>query len=484
MKNLLFSLLAVFIWFNTGTANPKIHHELQSRLDQLSDNSRLNIYILFNDHLNLSDFSDISYDTPRQERRNIVVSRLINYADVYQRNVREYLDVKSSEGIISGYEILWMTNSLVLSATADVINDIAEFDNVKLICFDPEFPSEMLHDSKQPSPPFIEAMPNQTTVAPEPGVVLMKADQVWALGNRGTGVIVANADDGFYWKHPDLVRNMWQNLGEDANNNGKTLEIVTGTGSTFDAGDLNGVDDDGNGKIDDLIGWDFTNNNYNVTAASHGSATMGHVVGDGTGGTQTGVAPGAKGIPMRNGSGEAAQHLAFQYALQMGADVTTSSLSWKWYFNPKPNYSQMRLITDIALAGGMVITNSTSNDGGSSSAPVPLNISTAGNCPPPWLHPEQLKRGNVSGVIGVGNVVCQTDVIATSSPSGPATWGNWDLWGAYTYPTDSSHKDYPYSRVAPVELPDSMGLLKPDISAPGNGSTSTAGSGTGYQSFS
>ncbi|MBK8551574.1 MAG: S8 family serine peptidase [Ignavibacteria bacterium] len=43
--------------------------------------------------------------------------------------------------------------------------------------------------------------------------------------------------------------------------------------------------------------------------------------------------------------------------------------------------------------------------------------------------------------------------------------------------------DYPYSRVAPVELPDSMGLLKPDVSAPGEGSRSTyVSSGTGYGS--
>ncbi len=484
MKAAFLVVIALLITGNSFSKSPKIHEELQARMDQASENTRLNIYVLFNEHLTLNDFSFISYDTPKDERRRIVIERLQSYADNYQRNVREYLSTKTSEGSVNGYEVLWLTNSIVTSAPSQVINELAGFDNVKMICFDPEFPSEMLHDSKQPSPPFIEAMPNQSSVAPEPGVVLMKADQVWALGNRGTGVIVANADDGFYWKHPDLVRNMWQNLGEDANNNGKTLEIVTGTGSTFDAGDLNGVDDDGNGKIDDLIGWDFTLNSYNINAASHGSATMGHVVGDGTGGTQTGVAPGAKGIPMRNGSGEAAQYLAFQYAMQMGADVTTSSLSWKWYFNPKPNYSQMRLVTDMTLAGGMIITNSTSNDGGNSSAPVPLNISTAGNIPPPWLHPEQLKRGNVSGVIGVGNVVCQTDVIASSSPSGPATWGNWELWGAYTYPIDSSHKDYPYSRVAPVELPDSMGLLKPDVSAPGNGSTSTAGSGTGYQSFS
>ena len=80
----------------------------------------------------------------------------------------------------------------------------------------------------------------------------MKADLVWALGNKGRGVIVANADDGFWWKHPDLVNGIWQNLGEDANNNGMTVLIQSGTSSTFDPGDINGIDDDGNGKVDDM----------------------------------------------------------------------------------------------------------------------------------------------------------------------------------------------------------------------------------------
>lgn len=484
MKSIIPILLVCLVSAVELYANPKIHFELAKRMQTASENSMINTYILFNNYLRLNDFSDIPYDTPRSRRRNIVVNRLKAYSEEYQRNVRTYLDSKILEGSIASYDVLWIANSIVVSAPPSVIEDIAAFDNVQMICFDPEFPSEMLHDSKQTASPFSWQFSDQSSMPPQPGITLMKADQVWALGNRGRGVLVANADDGFFWRHPDLVRNIWQNLGEDVNNNGRTIDILAGTGSVFDAGDLNGIDDDGNGKIDDLIGWDFTSNNYNVTAASHGSATMGQVLGDGTGGTQTGVAPDARGIPMRNSSGEAAQHLAFQYAVEMGADVITSSLSWKWYFSPKPNYSLMRQITDMSLAAGVVHTNSTSNDGGSSSAPIPLNISSAGNCPPPWLHPEQLRRGNVSGVIGVGNVVCQTDIIATSSPYGPATWGNWQLWGAYTYPVDPNHMDYPYSRVDPVEMPDSMGLLKPDVSAPGNGSTSVSGSGTGYQSFS
>jgi len=172
----------------------------------------------------------------------------------------------------------------------------------------------------------------------------MNADDCWALGNKGQGVLVANADDGFHWRHPDLVKGVWQNLGEDANNNGMTIIWGSGTTSQFDAGDINGVDNDANGKIDDLVGWDYDANTYNITASSHGSATLGHVVGDGTGGTQTGVAPLAKSILMRCGSINTTNLLgAFQYGVARGADIVHSSLSYKWGFNPKPDYSLFRL---------------------------------------------------------------------------------------------------------------------------------------------
>lgn len=487
MKKLILILSLFFFSYTAYSNSPKIHSALQQKMDETTDNSFIQVYILFENHLTLNDFSDIGYDTPKQERRKIVIERLQNYASINQRNVRDFLELKKSQSTIENYEVIWLTNSILTSATADVINGLTDFENVKMICYNANYPDGQLLDSKQISAPFIEAIPDiNTLVAPEPGVVLMKANQVWALGNNGSGVLVANADDGFWWKHPDLVHGVWQNMGEDINQNGRTVDFQSGTGSTFDAGDVNGVDDDGNGKVDDLIGWDFTTNAYNITTSLHGSATLGHVIGDGTGGTQTGVAPGSKCILMRNNSGEAQQILAFQYAVQEGAEVITSSLSWKWYFNPKPDYSLMRLATDMSLAAGVVHTNSTSNDGNNqTSAPIPMNISSAGNCPPPWLHPEQLRRGNVSGVIGIGNVNCVSDVIESSSPYGPATWGNWSLWGAYSYPIDPNHKDYPYSYSAPVEVPDSMGLLKPDVSAPGGGSTSTyVSSGSGYAGFS
>jgi len=483
MGKIILSLI-IFLITNqiTFSDSGKIHPDLRDRMSKANPQEKIPIYIVFDKHMTLRDFDDISYDTPKKERRRIVIERLQNFSNNYQREVRDYLAPLASQKVFAdNYEIIWMNNIIAIKATSDIINKLAaDYNKIQLICYDAEYPVEMLWDDPLIPVPFqIPAYESPTAI--EPGITLMRADLCWAQGNRGKGVLVANADDGFWWKHPDLVNGVYQNLGEDANHNGVTVIWASGTGSTFDAGDVNGVDDDGNGKIDDLIGWDFTTNSYNITTASHGSATLGHVIGDGTGGTQTGVAPHSKCLLMRNGSGQTQQMAAFQYAFLMGVDIVTSSLSWKWNMSPKPDYSAMRLITDMSLAGGMLHTNSTSNDGNSYGAP--LNISTAGNCPAPWRHPDQTKVGNLSGVIGVGNVECASDVIYSTSPWGPSTWGNWALWGTYTYTIDPSHMDYPYSRVAPVE-PDSMGLLKPDLSAPGQNSISTyVSSGTGYGTF-
>ena len=77
-------------------------------------------------------------------------------------------------------------------------------------------------------------------------------------------VILASVDLGVNFSHQDLKNNIWQNLAEDADGDGHTIE---GSGSNWylDPGDLNGIDDDdwdnnSNTFIDDLIGWDPSGN--------------------------------------------------------------------------------------------------------------------------------------------------------------------------------------------------------------------------------
>ena len=89
------------------------------------------------------------------------------------------------------------------------------------------------------------------------------APQAWAIhkGENGTSpVVIAINDTGVDWDHVDLLNNIWQNLSEDADRDGHTIEY-NGTQWVLDPGDLNGIDDDRNGFIDDLAGWNFINSN-------------------------------------------------------------------------------------------------------------------------------------------------------------------------------------------------------------------------------
>ncbi|HEY6437975.1 MAG TPA: S8 family serine peptidase, partial [Ignavibacteriaceae bacterium] len=478
-------LISVIIIFsadvNAQSHQSKINPYLQTVLLDAGSNEMIDVYATMKDQYSFEDLRMQTTFLPKKEKQKEVVRILRLFASEKQQAVRSFLENSKQQNLVSKIDILWAANTIVFSAVPEVIYYLAEnFDEIDEIRYSPEIDEKFLKDPTEEVQTFYPPQPGDNPPPPQPGLTLINAPAVWAAGDSGQGVLVGNLDDGCDWDHPDLVHNIFNNLGEDFDNDGHTLEW-NGSAWVFDPGDVNGVDNDSNGYIDDFIGWDFWNGDNNVyyASSSHGTQTSGIVCGDGTNGTQTGVAPRAKLLPLRP-NGEVQYWLAQQYAVAMGADIITSSLSYKWYFSPQPNYPMFRQLNDFELVAGVVHTNSTSNDGGNlGSAPIPFNISAPGSSPTAWIHPDQTLVGGVSSVIGVGNVLASTDLIVSSSPYGPSTWEDLQInHPSYPYPVPLAYQDYPYET-----LPGSIGLIKPDVSAPGNGTTSTV-NGTGYGSFS
>ncbi|MFM7052003.1 MAG: S8 family serine peptidase [Planctomycetota bacterium] len=105
------------------------------------------------------------------------------------------------------------------------------------------------------------------TVNNDPGVsgADSRAHLAWDVFTGDPNFVIAVIDDGTNNTHPDLAANMWSNPGETPGN---------------------GVDDDGNGRIDDTWGWDFysgDNSPYNTKHGTHTAGTVGAVGNNGVG---------------------------------------------------------------------------------------------------------------------------------------------------------------------------------------------------------
>lgn len=143
------------------------------------------------------------------------------------------------------------------------------------------------------------------------GLNSVGAPEAWAAGYTGAGITVAVIDTGVDLDHPDLVENIFVNEGEIAGN---------------------GIDDDGNGFVDDVHGYDFANRDADPNDVhGHGTHVAGTIAADDNGFGATGVAPDATILPIKvlgdNGSGSSLDVAAgIRYAADMGAHVINLSL--------------------------------------------------------------------------------------------------------------------------------------------------------------
>lgn len=171
-----------------------------------------------------------------------------------------------------------------------------------------------------PQTPAILSAQTQLAVTPDWGQTMVEANAVWTQSVGGSGVIVAVIDSGMERTHPQLKDQIFVNPGE------------TGVDSLGRDKATNGVDDDGNGFIDDVSGWDFDMNRAPVSdGTGHGTHVGGIIAAAHTSGSQVrGLAPQAKLLPLDfmddSGSGNISDAIrAMYYAAAMGAKVVNAS---------------------------------------------------------------------------------------------------------------------------------------------------------------
>ncbi|MBT6982047.1 MAG: S8 family serine peptidase, partial [Candidatus Marinimicrobia bacterium] len=145
-------------------------------------------------------------------------------------------------------------------------------------------------------------------------------------------MVVGIVDNALDWDHSDLVGNLWQNLGEDADGDGIVI-VQSGNTWVFDPGDENGVDDDNDGYIDNFIGWDVAfDDNDPVPPSSqydHGTSVSGcvsAVTNNNNGISSVGWSVKLMGINSTNDPGFVTHgYNGILAAAQMGADVINCS---------------------------------------------------------------------------------------------------------------------------------------------------------------
>lgn len=208
-------------------------------------------------------------------------------------------------------------------------------------CPEVEFvePNRPIRPLNRPNDPFFSRQWGMHNTGQEVNGTTGTADadidalEAWEFRTGSVDVVVAVIDTGVDYVHPDLEANIWRNPGE-----------IEG----------NGLDDDGNGYVDDVVGWDFVDEDpYPTDAYNHGTWVAGTVAASGN--NALGVA-GLNWISQvmvlrimdAFGDGDTVNAIrAINYANQMGADVIT--LAWE-----DDGYSQS-LKDAIAASDALVI---------------------------------------------------------------------------------------------------------------------------------
>jgi subtilisin family serine protease len=271
----------------------------------------------------------------KEEKGQYVFETLVSIAARTQTDLRNYLDSQSVD-----YQSFYIVNAVwVKGGTLDLAQTLSAREDVAAITANHTF---------QLDPPIDEKPSTDAPQGVEPNISFVKADQVWAMGYTGQGMVVADDDTGLDASHPAILPHYRGCL------NPPSCSEIDHNYNWYDAFAPGNV-----------VPWD----DY-----GHGTHTAGTMVGDDGGGNQIGLAPGAQLIACKNmqsGGGDDAHFLiCFEWNLapwdlngeNPRPDLAPDSINNSWgYFGGGNNV--FRDVIDNLMTAGIVVEVSAGNEG-------------------------------------------------------------------------------------------------------------------------
>ena len=400
-------LLACMMSYAQGCLDPILSQEMNHR----NDDDKIEVVVLMKSQYDRSQLnSRANFFPTKAERRTFVVNELKSFAEASQYELKSILNEMEQQGLVSSIRSLWSTNALYFEATKAALLDLSERADIEMIS---------LNAQHQMIPEGETARSVSDSRETTPNITQVNADKVWELGYTGQGVVIAVIDSGVNYNHLDLADHLWDG-GEEFPHHGYDV-----------------VNDD-NDPMDDK---------------GHGTHCAGTVLGDGTAGSLTGIAPDAtlmcvKSIKTDGFGGAVNIAGGMEWAVEHGCDAISMSLGM--VDAAVVDKELLRRTCEAVLDAGIIAMVCAGNEGNAflqMTYPVPNNVRVPASCPPPYLDPDQMANpGPLSCVMAIG-AVNYNDVAADFTSKGPVTW------------QDTQFGDYAYS--------PGIGLIRPDVCAPG-----------------
>lgn len=371
-----------------------------------------------------ADLSGATGLATKNEKGNFVYQQLTSVAEATQPPVRTLL---AQQGV--AYKAFWISNAISATGNLAVVQAVASLPEVAAVY------SIGTGALRLPEPPTSSPDSPDQAEAAEPGLTRVNADDVWALGYRGQGAVVAGSDTGVRFTH-NALRNQYRGWGGSAASSAHdynwhdAIHIPNwppeptnpcNPGGPTGAGQPSPLPCDD----DELLG------------GGHGSHTVGTMIGDDGGANQIGMAPQAKWVACRNLSNgvgiiptylECMEFFLAPTKIDGSAPDPTKAPhvinnSWACVEGCPPEPNPLRDSLIASRAAGIFYVASAGNDG-----PACNTI----------YHP----LARYPEAFAVGSTTHTTDTISSFSSRGAAA--------------------------ADPENPTSPFYLKPDVSAPGS----------------